>query len=76
MILDVVHHRRFGAPRITDKCELKKPRRFIHLKFENKEIHAVYINNVLNHKNVQSCIPPNFKMKSIPCILYRCTSTT
>jgi hypothetical protein len=75
LIMDVAHHRRFGPARIIDECELKKPRKFLHLKFYNKGIDAVNINNILNHKNVQSCIPPYYKMKSTPCISYRYTST-
>jgi hypothetical protein len=71
MIIDVAHHRFFGPPSIIDECELKKPRKFLHLKFDNKGIDAVNINNFLNHENVQSCIPPYFKMKSTPCISYR-----
>jgi hypothetical protein len=54
---------------------VKKPRKFLHLKFDNKGIDAVNINNILNHKNVHSCIPPYFKMKSTPCISYRYSST-
>jgi hypothetical protein len=60
MIMDVAHHRLFG-PRIIDESELKKPRKFLHLKFDNKGIDAVNVNNILNHKKVQSCIPPYFK---------------
>jgi hypothetical protein len=75
MIMDVAYHRLFGPSRIIDECELKKPRKFLHLKFDNKGIDAVNINNLINHKNVQSCIPPYFKMKSTICISYRYTST-
>jgi hypothetical protein len=75
MIMDVAHHRLFGSACIIDECELKKPRKFFHLKFDNKGIDAVNINNILNQKKVQSCIPPNFKIKSTPCISYRYTST-
>jgi hypothetical protein len=32
MIIDVAHHRLFGPPRIIDESELKKSRRFLHLK--------------------------------------------
>ena len=71
MIMDVAHHRLFDPPRIIDECELKKPRKFLHLKYDNKGIDDVNINNILNNKNVQSCIPPYFKMKSTPCISYR-----
>jgi hypothetical protein len=74
MIMDVVHHTLFGPARIIDKCELRKPRKFFHLKFGNKGIDAVNINNILSHKNVQSCIPPYFKMNSTTCISYRYTS--
>jgi hypothetical protein len=50
MIMDVAHHRLFGPPRIIDESELKKPRIFLHLKFDNKGIDAVNVNNILNHK--------------------------
>jgi hypothetical protein len=49
MIMDVVHHRFFGSPRIINECE--------HFKFDKKGIDAVNINKIINHKNVQSCIP-------------------
>jgi hypothetical protein len=62
MIMDVAHHKLFGPARIIDECELKKPRKFLHLKYDNKGIDAVNINNILNHKIVQSCIPPYFKI--------------
>jgi hypothetical protein len=75
MIMDVAHHRLFGPPRIIDECELKKHRKFLHLKFNNKGIDAVNVNNTINHKKVQSCISPYFKMKSTPCISHRYTST-
>ena len=58
MIMDVAHHKLFGPPRIIDECELQKHRQFLHFKFDNKGIDAVNINNTLNHKNLQSCIPP------------------
>jgi hypothetical protein len=64
---NVAHHRLFYPPRIIDECEPKKPRKFLHLnKFDDKEIDAVNIN--INHRNVQSCIPPYFKMKSTPSV--------
>jgi hypothetical protein len=75
MIMDVAHHRLFGPACIIDECELKKPCKFLHLKFDNKGIDAVDINNILNYENVQFFIPPNFKMKSTPCISNRYTST-
>jgi hypothetical protein len=37
-----------GPPRIIDECELKKPRKLLHLKFDNKWIDVVNINNILN----------------------------
>jgi hypothetical protein len=33
-IVAVSHHRLFGPPRIIDECEFKKPRTFLHLKFD------------------------------------------
>jgi hypothetical protein len=73
--MDVAHHKIFGPARIIDECELKKHRKFLHLKFDNNGIDAVNINNILNYKKVQSCIPPYFKMKPTPCVSYRHTST-
>jgi hypothetical protein len=75
LMLLMIVHRLFGTPRIIDECELMKPRKFLHLKFDNKGIDAVNVNNILNHKKVQSCIPPYFKMKSTPCISHRYIST-
>jgi hypothetical protein len=46
MNMDVAHHRIFDPPHIIDDCELKKRRKFLHLKFDNKGIDAVNINNV------------------------------
>jgi hypothetical protein len=60
MIMDDAHHRLFGPARIIDKCELKKPRKFLHVKFHNKGIDPVNINNILNHKNVHIDILPLF----------------
>jgi hypothetical protein len=68
--MDIAHYRPFGPPRIIDECELKKTCKLLHLKFENKEIDAVNIYIILNHKNVQSCIPTYFKIQSTPCISY------
>jgi hypothetical protein len=66
MIMDVARHRLIGPEWNMDECELKKPSKLLHLKFHNKGIDAVNINNILNHRNVQSCILPYFKMKSTP----------
>jgi hypothetical protein len=41
--MDVAHHRLFGPPRIIDECKVKKPRKFLHLKFDNKGIDAVNV---------------------------------
>jgi hypothetical protein len=41
MMMDVAHHRLFGPPHIIDECELKKPLKFLHLKFDNKEMDAL-----------------------------------
>jgi hypothetical protein len=61
MIMDVAYHRLFGPQRIIDECELKKPCKFRHLKFDNKGIDAVNINNILNDKKVQSCMRLTFR---------------
>jgi hypothetical protein len=61
---------------LMDEFLLKKPRKFLLLKIDHKGIDAVNINNIINHKNLQSCVPLYFKMKSTPCISYRYTSTT
>jgi hypothetical protein len=67
MIMDVAHHSLFGPPRIIDECELEKPPKFLHLKFNNKGIYIVNITNILNYKNAQFCIPPYFnEMAKIP----------
>jgi hypothetical protein len=50
MIMDIANHRLVGQQRIIDECELNKPRKFLHLKFDNKGIDAVNVNNILNHK--------------------------
>jgi hypothetical protein len=68
--MDVAHHRLFAPARIIDECELKKPCKFLHLKFDHKGIDAVNINKILNHKNVQYYILLYFTMKSAPCISY------
>ena len=60
MIGDVAYHRFFVPPRISDECELKKPHRFLHLKFDNKGIDAVNINNILNHKKSKVLHPALF----------------
>jgi hypothetical protein len=63
MVIDDAHHILCSPARIIDECELKKLRKSLHLKFDNKGIDAVNVNNILNHKKVQSCIPPYFKIK-------------
>jgi hypothetical protein len=49
MIMDVAHNRLFVPPRVIDECELEKPRKSLHLKFENKGIDAVNISNILKN---------------------------
>jgi hypothetical protein len=60
MIMDVAHYRLYGPTRIIDECELKKSRKFLHLKFYNNGIDAVNINIILNYEKVQLCIQPFF----------------
>jgi hypothetical protein len=49
MTMNFAHHRLFGPPRIIDECELKKPRKFLHNKFNNKGFDAVNVNNILKY---------------------------
>ena len=46
---------------------------FLHLKFANKGIDAININNILHNKNVRKTIPPYFKYQSNPKISYTYT---
>jgi hypothetical protein len=76
IIIDVAHHRLFGPPCIIDKRELRKPCRFLHLKFDNKGIDAVNIHSILTQKNpVQFCFTQYFQMNSTPCTSDRYTFT-
>jgi hypothetical protein len=68
----ILKQKTYCKSKFIDECELKKPRTFLHLKFDNKGIDAV---NILNQKNLQSCIPRYFDMKSTLCISYRYAST-
>ena len=73
IIMDIAHHRLFQPVRVTDDNCSKQKRLFLKLKFKNKGIDALNISNVLNHKKVQSCVPPYFKLKTTPCISYTYT---
>lgn len=52
----------------------QKPYLFFKLQYVNKEIDAVNISYILNHKKVQSCVPQCF-LKFILCISYNYTWT-
>lgn len=73
MIMDIAYHRLFKPTQTENTAHA--PRHFFKLQYANKGIDAVNISNILNHKKVQSCIPPYFKIKSTPCISYNYTST-
>jgi hypothetical protein len=38
MVMYVANHILFGPPRVIHECTFKKPRRFLHLKVDNKVI--------------------------------------
>lgn len=71
LVMDTANHMRFEPPREEETAQ--QPRLFFKLQYANKGIDAINISNILNHKMVQSCIPPYFKLKSTPCISYSYT---
>jgi hypothetical protein len=75
MVVYVAHHRIFGPPRVIDECELKKPRRFLRLGFDNGEIEAVNVSNIISHVDVLSSTRPCFGIKFTSCVSYGYTST-
>ena len=63
VIMDIAHHRLFKPARFTEENAAKTIRLFLKLQYANKGIDAVNISNILNHKRVQSCIPPYLRNK-------------
>ena len=69
IILDIAHNRLFKPVQVnTTGSDLK--RHFLKLQFSNKGIDAINIANILNHKYVNSKIPPYFEYKEPPLISY------
>ena len=74
IILDISSNRLFKAVRVCDSIETKN-RPFLKIKFANKGIDALNLSNILNHKSVQSNIPPYFEYKESPCISHSYTNS-
>lgn len=66
--MDNANQRIFKPQREEETIKLL--RLFFKLHCANKGIDAVIISNMLNHKNVQSCIPPYFQLRYTSCISY------
>ena len=58
IILDIANGRFFKP--VNSSLSKDSPDRFLHLKFANKGIDAININNILHNKNVTKTIPPYF----------------
>ena len=71
IILDIANCRLFKP--VNSSLSNDSPDRFLHLKFANKGIDAININNILHNKNVRRTIPPYFKYQSNPKISYTYT---
>ena len=71
IILDIANCRLFKP--VNSSLSKDSPDRFLHLKFANKGIDAININNILHNKNVRKTIPPYFKYQSNPKISYTYT---
>ena len=71
IILDIANCRLFRP--VNSSLSKDSPDRFLHLKFANKGIDAININNILHNKNVRKTIPPYFKYQSNPKISYTYT---
>ena len=62
IILDIGNCRLYKP--VSSSNPLDTPDKFLHLKFTNKGIDAININNILHHKDVTKSIPPYFKHQS------------
>ena len=71
IILDIGNCRLFKP--VSSSNPLDTPDKFLHLKFANKGIDAININNILHHKDVTKSIPAYFKHQSAPKISYSYT---
>ena len=71
IILDIGNCRLFKP--VSSSNPLDIPDKFLHLKFANKGIDAININNILHHKDVTKSIPAYFKHQSAPKISYSYT---
>ena len=71
IILDIGNCRLFKP--VSSSNPLHTPDKFLHLKFANKGIDAININNILHHKDVTKSIPAYFKHQSAPKISYSYT---
>ena len=68
IILDIGNCRLFKP--VNSSLSNDTPDRFLHLKFANKGIDAININNILHNKHVRKTIPPYFKYQANPKISY------
>ena len=66
IILDIANCRLFKP--VNSSLSNDTPDRFLHLKFANKGIDAININNILHDKHVRKSIPPYFKYQANPKI--------
>ena len=71
IILDIGNCRLFKP--VSSSNPLDTPDKLLHLKFANKGIDAININNILHHKDVTKSIPAYFKHQSAPKISYSYT---
>ena len=58
---------------VSSSNPLDTPDKFLHIKFANKGIDAINIDNILHHKDVTKSIPAYFKHQSAPKISYSYT---
>ena len=72
IILDISSNRLFKAVRVGEPTETRN-RAFLIVKFANKGIDTLNVNNILNQKSVQNKISPYFQYKESPCISYSYT---
>ena len=68
IIFDIGNCRLFKP--VNSSLSNDTPDRFLHLKFANKGIDAININNILHNKHVRNTIPPYFKYQANPKISY------
>ena len=71
IILDIGNCRLFKP--VNSSVPLDTSDKFLHLKFANKGIDAININNILHHKDVTKSIPAYFKHQCAPKISYSYT---